>query len=465
MNKKIDSFVRDNSAQMLEDIKKIVAVRSVKGNPEQDKPYGPEPAAALECMEEIVKEHGLSTRNVDGYMLEVNLNDKPDGLGILCHLDVVHEGSGWTTPPYEMDIRDGRIYGRGVADNKGPAIASLYAMKCVRELGIDLNKNVRLMLGTDEECGSSDLVEYWKRATPPPYCFSPDAAFPVYNIEKGRFGPHFTAAFEESLELPRVIRISGGNAVNIVPDEAEAEIEGMDIETVTRLAEDCSRKLEIKFSTEEKGGRILIKAKGVSTHASYPEDGNNALTGILALIASMPMAGSEGFEYIKAAAELLPHGDWLGEAAGIKMSDELSGPLTCNLGTFEYTVSSLDGGIDIRSPICGGKENVALAMEKNFGDRGMDLSTTDMVLPHHVPEELPFIQTLMHHFEDVTGIKGECLAMGGGTYVHGMKNSVAFGAAFPDTDTFAHAPDEYAIIEELEACVKIFARIIIDMCK
>jgi len=450
---------------MLEDIKKIVAVRSVKGNPEPGKPYGPGPAAAIECMEEIVKEHGLSTRNVDGYVLEVNLNDKPDGVGILCHLDVVHEGSGWTTPPYEMDIRDGRIYGRGVSDNKGPAIASLYAMKCVKELGLDLNKNVRLMLGTDEECGSSDLVEYWKRATPPPYCFSPDAAFPVYNIEKGRFAPHFTAAFEENTELPRITRISGGNAVNIVPSDAEAEVEGMDIETVMKIADACSQKTEIKFSAEQQGGKVLIKAKGVSTHASYPEDGNNALTGILALLASMPMASSDGFEYIKAVVELLPHGDWLGEAVGIKMSDELSGPLTCNLGTFEYTTSSLDGGIDVRSPICGEKENVALVMEKSFAGRAMVLDTTDMVLPHHVPEELPFIQTLMHHFEDVTGVKGECLAMGGGTYVHGMKNSVAFGAAFPDTDTFAHAPDEYAIIEELEACVKIFARIIIDMCK
>ena len=57
--------------------------------------------------------------------------------------------------------KDGKIYGRGTADDKGPAIAALYAMRAVKELGIPVKKNVRLILGTDEECGSSDIRHYY----------------------------------------------------------------------------------------------------------------------------------------------------------------------------------------------------------------------------------------------------------------------------------------------------------------
>lgn len=464
MDNSIRSFIERNKDKMLDDIKTIIAVRSVKGDAKPGMPYGEGPAAAVKCMEALAKSHGFETKNVDGYVLEVNMNSLPDELGILCHLDVVHEGTGWTTPPYEADIREGRIYGRGSADNKGPAIASLYAMKCVKELNVPLKKNVRLMLGTDEECGSSDLVEYWKRATPPPFCFSPDAAFPVYNIEKGRFAPHFTASFSSSDSMPKIVSINGGNAVNIVPEAAFAEISGISLAEMQKYGEEYTGKTGVTFTFEEKGDAIAIKAAGVSTHASYPAEGNNALTALIALLSNMPFADSEGFNKLKAVAELLPHCDYSGKAVGIDVEDEISGALTCNLGTFEYTDTQIIGGIDIRSPICGNKENVALTMEKSFNEKGFTLDTNEMVLPHYVPEDMPFIKTLLKNYEEVTGMKGECVSMGGGTYVHGMKNSVAFGAAFPDTDTYAHSADEYAVIDELVACVEIFARVIIEMC-
>jgi len=465
MKDRIEVFARENLKGMLADIREIVAIRSVKGEPEPGMPYGRSLAEAVACMQGIARRHGFEAINHDNYMLTLTLNNKPDELGILCHLDVVHEGKGWTTPPYETDIRGGRIYGRGTADNKGPAIAALYAMKCVRELGVPLTKNARLMLGTDEECGSSDLKEYFKREAPPPYCFSPDAAFPVCNIEKGRFAPSFSAAYPEDAALPRILSIEGGYAVNVVPGSGQAVIEGMDEGVLRTCLARCAEETGVSFTTTGEGSQIAIQAEGVSAHASRPEEGNNALTALLTLLVSLPFADSEGFRRLRALSALLPHKDYLGEAAGVKMEDQLSGPLTCSLNILKYSPTDLTGKFDCRCPLCSNEENTSMVMARKFTEAGIFLSSTDMVRPHHVPEELPFIQTLLRAYEMYTSEKGKCVSMGGGTYVHGIENGVAFGAAFPETETFAHAPDECAVIAELEACVKIFAQIIIDMCQ
>jgi succinyl-diaminopimelate desuccinylase len=467
VEQKIACFVEAHMDEMIEDIARLVAIRSIKGEPEAGAPFGAGPAEALTCAKQMAEGYGFSVRNEGGYVLEVNMNGNGDELGILCHLDVVHEGTGWSTPPYELDRREGRIYGRGAADNKGPAVAALYAMRCVRELGIPLKKNVRLMLGTDEENGSSDLKEYFKYRAVPRLCFSPDAAFPVYNIEKGRFAPTFFARFAENSDLPRVVSAEGGHAINIVPETAEACVEGMRATEIKRYADAFSAKAEVNFVIEEDvnaPGRVWIRSMGAATHASYPEYGKNALTAVITLLASMPFAESEGFAKIKATAGLLPHGDFAGEAVGIKMADQLSGPLTCNLGTFRYSLTQIEGGIDIRCPICSNEENVSQVMAAKFDQEGLSLSKTEMSKAHYIPENLPFIKTLLKAYERYTGKKGECLSMGGGTYVHGMENSVAFGPCYPETETFAHAADEYAVIDELKACVKIFAQVIIDMC-
>ncbi|MDR2899216.1 MAG: Sapep family Mn(2+)-dependent dipeptidase [Clostridiales bacterium] len=465
MKEKIKTYAKEHLQEMLQDIKKVVAVRSIKGDPLLGKPFGEGPAAAVSCMEEIAKRHGFRPNNFDNYMLTVNLNDLPDELGILCHLDVVHEGTGWTTPPYEMDIRDGKIYGRGTADNKGPAVAALYALKCVRDLGIPLKKNVRLMLGTNEESGMKDLPEYFKREAPPPFSISPDAAFPIYNIEKGRFGPTFAAEFKKDDTLPRILSIDSGHAANIVPGEACAVVCGLTAEEILPYIKACEESTGAAFECEDKDSKLLVKAKGLSAHAAYPGDGNNAATAIIALLTSMPMFSGEGFERLKGVNRLLPHGGWDGKNIGIKMEDKLSGILTCNLGIFKYSETGIVGRIDIRSPICSNEGNCSLVMEKSFNNEGFKLDTTKMVLPHYVPEELPFIQTLKSVFEECTGLPCDCVSMGGGTYVHGIPNSVAFGAAFPDTETYAHSADEYAVIDELEACVSIFANVIVEMCK
>ena len=95
---------------------------------------------------------------------------------------------------------------------------------------------------------------------------------------------------------------------------------------------------------------------------------------------------------------------------------------------------------------------------------GISFNTEEMKPPHHVPADSDFVKTLLSAYEKYSGRKGECIAIGGGTYVHHLKNGVAFGACLPETENHMHGPDEFAVVDELLMSAKIFAQVIVDLC-
>ena len=426
--KQIEEYFNLHKDEMLEDICKIIRIKSDRQEPKEGVPFGEGVVKVLKEALDIASNMGFATNNYDNYVGTVDFNDKEKALDILAHLDVVPAGDEWTvTEPYEPIIKDGKLYGRGSADDKGPAIVALYALKAVKDLNIPLNKNVRLILGTDEECGSSDIEYYYKIEKEAPMTFSPDADFPVINVEKGGLKANFIADFKEDRTLPRIISVNSGVKVNVIPDKAIAVIEG--------------------------------------AHAAYPEGGNNALTGILTLLSSMPFADSEGFEKLCGINKLLPHGDYKGEAIGVKMADEVSGELTLSFTIFEYTTTGLKGTFDCRAPLCANDENLRDVVAKNLNNIGVILEPCNVFEGHYVDENSDFVQTLLRCYEMYSGKKGECIAIGGGTYVHHIKNGVAFGCTMPGTDNNMHGNDEFAVIDELILSAKIFTQAIIELCK
>lgn len=460
----IDEYFARCKDEILEDIKKIVAVQSDKMEAKPGMPFGEGPAKALEVALEMAKEKGLITKNYDNYVGTIDVNDKETELGILAHLDVVPAGTGWTTPPFEAVVKNGKIYGRGTADDKGPAIVSMYALKAVKDLNIPLKKNVRLILGTDEECGSSDIAYYFSKEKVPPKTFSPDADYPVINIEKGGLRSSFTAKFEKDTTLPRVISIEGGLKINMVPKTCEAIIEGFTPKEVKDMVKPLAKELKVNYSFTEEDNRIRLELEGVSAHGSTPEHGINPITAMLRILSSMPFAKSSGFDYICSLNKIYPHGDFVGKALGIEMKDELSGHLSMTLNMLTYGEDSLTGSFDCRSPICGNEFNVLSVLEMNLNRNGFLLNESKMIPPHHVPEESEFIQTLLKIYEKYTGKKGSCMAIGGGTYVHHLEGGVSFGCTMPGTDNRMHSSDEFAVIDELMLSAKMFTQVIIDVC-
>ena len=213
--------------QLVQAISRLVRIRSVREDAQPGMPFGPGPAAALAEALALCGELGLSAQNHENYVGTADLNEKETRLHILGHLDVVGEGTGWTvTEPYTPKLVDGMLYGRGADDDKGPVVCALMAMQAVRELGVELNYNVRMILGTDEESGSGDIAYYYAREPYAPYTFSPDAEFPVINIEKGSYKPAFTKTWAPETATPRVTALQGGFRINVLPPEAECVVTG-----------------------------------------------------------------------------------------------------------------------------------------------------------------------------------------------------------------------------------------------
>lgn len=463
--KKIEEFFEKNQEQMINDICRLIRIDSSKSEPLEGKPFGEGPAAALAAVLNIAGQMGFQTRDYDNYVGAVDLNSQPKQLDILAHLDVVPAGEGWTvTQPFAPLIADGNLYGRGSADDKGPAVAALYALKAVRELHIPLRKNARLILGTDEECGSSDMKHYFQNEPEAPMAFSPDADFPVVNIEKGRFSNTFAAHWAKDERLPHIISIEGGQKTNVIPGRANAVILGFTQEEAEKYGAAARRKTGIRFSARAQGDRVVLEAAGISGHASTPEDGNNPITGLLELLAAMPFADTEGFQRLRAVSSLFPHGDWYGKACGVSMSDSISGSLTMSLNIFRYSETGLSGSFDCRTPVCATNKNLRDVMMTKTAAAGISLADREVSPAHHVSEDSPLIQTLLACYERYSGRKGRCLAIGGGTYVHSLPNGVAFGCAMPGTENHMHGPNEMAPVDDLIMSAKIFTQAIIDLC-
>ena len=461
---RIEQWFDEHREEYLRDLSELVAVMSVAGAPEDGKPYGAGPCNALMLATEKLLDAGFEVLNFENRVISADVGAGEAKLGMLAHLDTVGVAEGWDTYPFEAVYRDGLVYGRGVADDKGPALAALYAMRCAKELGIPLKSRCRLILGSAEETGCGDVTLYREKNPMPEYVFSPDSDYPIINIEKGRLVAEFSGAWAKEEGIPRIISFTGGDTVNIVPRKAEAELVGISMEEVCAGATGFAQKTGAEITVgETPDGTIRLTCIGKAAHAAHAEDGVNAQTALIALLAALPLKG-EGHRVCEALTRLMPHGDTRGEAMGIAASDDISGALSLNFGVFTVSETGFFGNFDSRTPICSDDTDLASAVRKRFEGLGVTVTDVSVTKSHATPADSPLVKTLLGIYEGYTGLKGECLAVGGSTYVHEIEGGVAFGCVFPGKDPNMHGANEHADVEELLLSGKMFARAIAEIC-
>ena len=460
---KIEAWFAGRERELVDRIARLVAAPSMKGPAAPGAPFGPGPAQALDIGLAQARELGLSARNYDGYVGLADLNDKPDALHILAHLDVVDPGTGWDTDPFALVERDGLIYGRGVDDDKGPLMAAMLAMAAAKELGGEkLKYNAKLIMGTDEECGFGDLDYYYAREPHAPYAVSPDAEFPVINVEKGHYQPELSAHWEQETALPHLESFQGGVRTNVVPPEAAAAVLGLDAAAVLPLLPQAEADTGARFEAAEVPGGVSIQAHGKNAHAASPADGVNAVTALLALLDRLPLAECASTRAVKALCRLLPHGDLGGKALGIAQGDD-SGELTLTFSLLTMGADGLSGRFDARTPVCASRENCQAPAERAFAEAGITLSG-DQGPAHAVPADSPLIAVLLDSYTRYSGKPGRCVAIGGGTYVHDIPGGVAFGAGELDFDSHLHGANERARVDQLMMTAKIYTEVILRLC-
>lgn len=463
MKEKISAYIDSQRDSFIRDLKALVDIKSVREEKKEGMPFGEGVARALGKAIEISRFHGFSAINFENYAGEISFGENPH-LMLLAHLDVVDEGEGWTKEPYNMTVCEGKAFGRGTTDDKGAALCCLYALKAARELFSEPERGVRLVLGCGEETGSEDMEYYFSKRKPLTYTLSPDADYPLINLEKGRFAPVFKGQCENKGSAG-VLSFEGGKAANIVPAKANALISQLEKNEISYIIEKCEAETGVSFFVTEKENGIGIEASGVSSHGAHPEKGNNALTALIYLINRLPLSDNEVTSYFRALEELFPHGETDGKSVGVAMSEEKSGALTLNFGMLSFCEGVFSGTLDLRCPLGADENNVKAVIKNRLYEKGFTFEgEPEMVPVHFVPEDAPVIRTALKVYEEYTGKKGECLSIGGGTYVHGIDGGVAFGIEFPGTDYRIHGADEFAVIDELLLTAKMYTAIIYELC-
>ena len=446
---------QDEALKTLQDWIRIPSVRAGASAP--NAPFGKDVRRMLDQAMLDIAKTGLVPRDVDGYACDTEIGQGEEVIGMLAHLDVVPEGTGWTQPPYGATIVDGRLYGRGTSDDKGPAVAALYAMRAVKEAGIPLKRRVRLILGCDEESGMDDIAYYDRKIGLPARGFSPDAEFPVINTEKGILQMEVSGALDSAAGTYVLLSVQSGTRPNVVPNTAVARLSG-EYDKLLAAVTDACKKLCVAFELTREDDENLLTVRGTSAHASMPWDGVNAASALLRVLREIGVGG-EKLSLLTDAIALA----WDGSGLGIAGEDKVSGKLTCNLGLLSYDGAQLRATLDCRYPVFFDDQQITHFAAQNLAACGFSLMSGHASKPHHVPASSEIVTKLLDVYHEITGLDAHTLAIGGGTYARTMKEAVAFGALFPGEVELAHQADENIDIKRFYLTIRIFAYAIVAL--
>lgn len=428
----------DRISEAKEFLKKIVAINSVESAPVDGAPFGRGVAECLILTLDEMAKHGFRTVDGEGYYGYGEIGEG-ELFGVLTHLDVVPVGEGWSHDPFGAETEDGKIFGRGTMDDKGPFCAAFFAAVKLLDDGYKPTKRLRFIVGCDEESGWKCMDRYAEREEMPQKGFSPDGDFPVINSEKG------IVYHTVKIPLPSdVISLTAGERANMVP--ASAKI----LFTKNGSLIDRLDKAKIPYTNE--GKRIAVSEKGKASHGSHPEQGENALVKLFRTL-------SPAFEGFKLLYDAFASFD--GSGIGLKVFDEKSGALTVNPGCVVTEGRTAVLSVDVRYPHCISKEDVTVALKKTLP---YEVEEVFYHLPLYVPEENELVQKLLFAYEKVTGEKARPVAIGGGTYARVLPLGVAFGPCFPGGNNGMHCADEYISTEDFEKMFAIYYEALKELC-
>jgi succinyl-diaminopimelate desuccinylase len=462
--------VEKRKEQLIEETQNFLRINSVldESSSTDLKPFGAGIGDSLNFLLQKAEQYDFFVKNINGYAGVVEHGEGNESVGILCHIDVVPAGDGWTSPPFSAEIRNNRIYARGAIDNKGPTMAAFFALAIVKELELPLSKRIRIIIGTDEESNWRCVDHYFKHEEMPTVGFAPDADFPIIHAEKGITDVTFTWDYREASE-PRLVplklsRFQAGERFNMVPDSARAIISG---------ERDQLEKVEERFKrfllnnthngfAQFEDQLLILSYEGVSAHGSTPENGLNAGVYLAQFLSTNPFQklADEYLEFI------VQYCDFTGEALGIAASDDISGALSMNAGLLYFDESGeAKVGLNIRYPVTASGEGCIQKLKQVAQSNKAVFTVHDHMSPNYVNENHPLIKTLQDVYKHQVGEEAKLLAIGGGTYARSLKTGVAFGPMFPGREDVAHKKDEYIDIDDLLRMTAIYAEAMYELAK
>ncbi len=414
--------------QFFRDLTQLLEIPSSNGPATPTAPYGKATADALDLFLGMADRMGFRTKNLDYHAGYAEFGQGEKLLAVLCHLDVVPAGEGWQADPFKVRFEDGVIYARGVADDKGPAMTVLYAMKSLLDQGFEPDCRIRLVVGLNEEQGFGCMKHYVQIEELPDAGFTADAYFPVVFAEKGIMRISFRADRKITGRGLELLKLDGGEAVNMV-------------------AQVCRYQLSLDGKPQD-----MVEVQGKSSHASRPELGDNAIVKALKQICKSYPEWQDPLACFTR--------DYLGQYMdgtdfAIACSDS-SGALSLNLGLAKADLDSDQLVFDIRYPVTKSGQDIADKLTESMAKIGFKLEDVEINQPLDLGKNSDLVKTLMDVYNESMGVEAEAMAIGGGTYARAMPNIAAFGAVFPGTPDCMHQVDEHAKLSDLMAACYIY---------
>ncbi len=460
MVKEAQAFVEDVWEDVVADIDYLVQVDSVedKGRAADGMPFGPGPHEALTRALAVADRLGLATTDHEGYIGFGDLVGKASRyVATVAHADIVPVGEGWDTDPLRVTRRDGYLLGRGVLDDKGPLVLSLYAahffVRRQAAMGERLPLTLRCIVGCNEETGMEDVEHYLRHYPQPEFCFTPDACFPLICGEKGHATARVCSAPVQASEA-RVVRLEGGTVSNAVAGQASA---------LVRCVTPPSPCDGITVETVEEGRLYRLHAQGVGGHASTPEGTQNAIGMLVRYVLERGLCDAEERAFLEFERDLLS--DAYGAGIGLATRDEAFGRLTCVGGT--VCTEERDGWlrmyqtIDMRYPTSVTGDELRARVETLAKGHGCRMVDWDDAAPFYQSPDDAEVRALVDTYNLVRGCDEGPITIGGGTYARHFAKAVAFGPDDPSCPAPGwvgqeHGPNEGVSEAELRRALVIY---------
>ena len=465
----LNDYIKTNKDEMIQKLQELIQIPSVYSESKNPlMPFGENANKALEYMLDLGNQLGFKTKNIDGYCGYIEFGEGKEMLGIIGHLDVVPSGDNWTYPPFSASIFDNKIYGRGAIDDKGPVIASLYAMKYVLDY-CKVNKRVRLILGLNEE-NDWKCIDYYKaHEESPTIGFSPDADFPCIYAEKSILTPYLSMDYSTQNTPITIQEIDcNHNAINVVPKICSTILKidstlHMDIliKNIKQIIKKYDFEIDIyKINDEE----VKLTSHGIGAHAAHPDLGINAISRLIIVLDEV----FKTYDIFIALFDFFTkyiYTDYDGKRLGINDKDE-SGTLTLNVGKISLENNILKIGFNLRIPIHTSIEHIENTFLECLSDyKNITYKKVGSKPALYIPKDNYLVKTLCDIYNEEANSYLEPIAIGGATYARAFDNCISFGANLPGQKDMCHQTDEFISIDNLLFACKVYAKAICELGK
>lgn len=426
------TYLAETREEIIKNLSELISFQSIRDESDPQYKFGKEIDKALQFVLTLAQKKGCRTKYKDGYYGYCEIGQGEKLVTILVHLDVVPAEGKWNSHPFELLQRNGKLIGRGVLDDKGPAIACIYALDMLQQSykrqQKEFHGRIRLVFGVDEESAWEDMKQYVQNEELPTCGFTADSDFPVVYAEKGILSLEVSIVNREKI----ITDIQAGVVANMVPGKCTVKLAG--------------------------GDQKVYEGKAV--HACESPKGDNAIKNcILDLHKNEIESPLVNFWISYIGNE--PNGKKL----GCDIRDEISGELTMNVGTIHMNSDWIRMGIDIRFPVTCDALIVEKMICERLKDSGAILRKVAVNPPLYIPADSSMVKTLTDCFYNDTGIKADPVVTGGGTYARALPNIVAFGPVFPGRECTEHQPNEYILENDFFKMIEIYYAALAQLIK